>query len=481
MSISSDSFANEKGEESGADNNNNKLTARTKFIARLEANGNYATWVLIAALGGMFATTFPITILAVSLTSIANDFGVSTSFMTWVITAPMVFSAIALPIMGKLGDLYGHRRVFLVGFLFSTFSTFLSAAAWDAPSLIVLRTITAIIGSATQPTAMALIFSVFMGDARLKAMGWWGMTTAAAPAMGLIIGGPLVDVLGWQVVFIVQGAFSLIALVFAHWVLKETKKQAVKFDIPGAFFLAIAVGCLMFAITQAKPDALTRPEIIGAIVIGIISLFVFIGVERKITHPLLPLDFFRLPNFTFAMLSSSFMSAAYMGAFVLAPVVLIQQFHFSMTQTSFIMLLRTLSLTISSPFGSKLGTRFGQKSAALIGTSLITISLAMISYGIFVGLFWWVAVGLVLQGCGHGFSLPSLNSAVANSVPEENLGIASATNRLITQIGTAFGITALTTLYGLNETANGLIFAIMIGALLSVFSTSTALFMKAKQ
>lgn len=457
------------------------VSARERFIARLEANGNYPTWVLIAALAGMFATTFPITILAVSLTAIANDFGVSTSFMTWVITAPMVFSAIALPIMGKLGDLYGHRKVFLIGFFVSTISTLLSAAAWDAPSLIVLRTITAIVGSATQPTAMALIFSVFFGDARLKAMGWWGMTTAAAPATGLIIGGPLVDVLGWQVVFIVQGLVSFLALIFAHWVLKETPKLAVKFDIPGAFFLAVAVGCLMFAITQVDSSPLDDPIILLVFAFGLMSVSIFIWIETKIQHPLLPLKFFALPNFTFAMLSSSFMSAAYMGAFVLAPVVLIQQFSFSMTQTSFIMLLRTLSLTFSSPFGSTLGTRYGKKAAAIIGSSLITVSLVMIAYGIFIQVFWWVAIGLVLQGAGHGFSLPSLNSAVANSVPEENLGIASATNRLITQIGTAFGITALTTLYGLNETSDGLIFAILIGALLSFFSTTTALFMRTEK
>jgi MFS family permease len=166
---------------------------RERVIARLDASGTHSTWVLWASLAGMFATTFPVTILTVSLVPIAREFGARETTMAWVISAPMLFSAVALPLLGKLGDLRGHRRVFLFGAASSTVIAFLTAFAWDAASLITMRTLAAVLGGATQPAAMALIFGVTEPGRRVRAMGWWSMTTAAAPALGLVAGGPLVE------------------------------------------------------------------------------------------------------------------------------------------------------------------------------------------------------------------------------------------------------------------------------------------------
>ena len=192
------------------------------MITRLEARGTYPTWVLIAALTGVFATSFPITILTISLTEIADEFGVRETTIAWVISAPVLLSAIALPLLGKLGDLHGHRRVFLGGFAAASVAALATAFAWDAPSLIGLRIVAAVVGAATQPTSMAIIFSVYEPRDRVRAMGWWAMMGAAAPAAGLIAGGPLVDMFGWRIVFVLQAGFSLVALVVAGLILRET-------------------------------------------------------------------------------------------------------------------------------------------------------------------------------------------------------------------------------------------------------------------
>ncbi|HKJ23975.1 MAG TPA: MFS transporter, partial [Myxococcota bacterium] len=155
---------------------------RERVIARLEAGGRYPTWVLLAALAGMFATTFPITILTLALKPIALEFGVAETTIAWVITAPMLCSAVTLPLLGKLGDLHGHRRIFLLGFAAATVTAVATAFAWNAASLIGLRTLAAVVGGATGPSSMALIFSVYEREDRIGAMGWWSMTGAAAPA-----------------------------------------------------------------------------------------------------------------------------------------------------------------------------------------------------------------------------------------------------------------------------------------------------------
>lgn len=447
---------------------------RGRTIARLEASGRYPTWVLLAALAGMFATTFPITILTVSLKTIAADFGTSETRIAYVISAPMLLSAVALPLLGKLGDLYGHRRVFLLGFGAATVTAAVTALAWDAFSLIGFRTLAAVLGGATQPTSMALIFSVYPKEERVRAMGWWSMTGAAAPALGLIAGGPLVDWLGWRVVFVLQAVLSLVALAIAAFVLRETARQRVRFDLGGALTLALGVSGLMFAIGQVRELGLGSPWIQGAVGLGAVGLAAFVAVERRATAPLLPLEFFRRRNFTAPILSNAFMNAAYMGAFVLAPFVLLGIFGFSISAAAGIMLLRTLSLTLASPVGGVLGQRVGERGATVLGCAVMTLSLGLIAWAVLSRSLPLFGLGLVLQGTGHGLGLPSLTSMVSHAVPEEHLGIASAAQRLMVQVGTSFGITLLTIVYGGVDEGGSLARAFGAGAVLSAISLVAA-------
>jgi EmrB/QacA subfamily drug resistance transporter len=450
---------------------------RGRVIARLEASGRYPNWVLLAALAGMFATTFPITILAVSLGAIAREFETSETTVAWVISAPMLLSAVALPLLGKLGDLRGHRRVFLVGFAAATATAALTSLAWNAPSLIGFRTLAAVVGGATQPTAMALIFSVYPQQDRVRAMGWWSMTGAAAPALGLIAGGPLVDLLGWRVVFVLQALLSCVALGLAALILRETPRQRVRFDLAGSLTLAVGVAGFMYALGRVRELGFASPWIAGACAVSALGLAAFVQVERRSAAPLLPLEFFRRRNFTAPILSNALMGAAYMGAFVLAPLILLQIFGFSISLTAGVMLLRTFTLTLSSPLGGLLGGRVGERAAAVLGCAIMTVSLVVMALGVAEASILGVGAGLVLQGLGHGLGLPSLTSSVSNAVPEESLGIASATNRLTGTAGSAFGITLLTLVYGGTNTGDAFALALLTGAALSMLSLAAAIAM----
>lgn len=447
---------------------------RQRTIARLEAGGRYPSWVLWAALAGMFATTFPITILTIALRSIAGEFGTSETSMAWVITAPMLFSAVSLPLLGKLGDLYGHRRVFLAGFSAATLTAVATAFAWSAFSLIGLRTLAAVVGGATQPSSMALIFGVYEREERVRAMGWWSMTGAAAPALGLVAGGPLVDWLGWRIVFVLQAGFSLLALGLAALVLQETPRRRVRFDVSGALALSAAVAGGMFVMARVRELGLASPQILGGAVLGAVGVGAFVSLERRVVEPLLSLDFFRIRNFSAPIVANAAMGAAYMGAFVVAPLVLFEIFHFSISQAAAFMLMRTLTLTLASPVGGRLGTRFGERRAALTGSSVMIVALLVIALGSFQASLVALGIGLVLQGLGHGLGLPSLTSAVASAVPDRDLGIASAANRLTAQLGNAFGITALTIAYGGDATGVGFARTFALGACFAVVALAAA-------
>ncbi|MEZ4289349.1 MAG: MFS transporter [Myxococcota bacterium] len=308
---------------------------RAALLERLESRGGYRSWVLFAALAGMFATSFPITILAVSLAPIAVEFGSSETTMAWVVSGPMLLSAVSFPLLGKLGDLRGHRTVFLLGFAGATAVAALTAFSWDAPSLIAFRTLAAMLGGATQPTAMALIFSVHPPEERVRAMGWWSMTTAAAPALGLVAGGPLVDLFGWRIVFLFQAALSAVALALAVVVLRETPRKRVRFDVWGSAALAVGIGGFMFAVGSLRDLAHGPERVIASAVVGLLGLVAFVAVERRVEAPLLPLEFFRSRHFTATLLTNAFTSAAYMGSFIVAPMLAVPRGYSVTAKTSY--------------------------------------------------------------------------------------------------------------------------------------------------
>lgn len=453
---------------------------RKRITERLEESGRFRSAVLVTALAGMFATSFPVTILTVSLAPIADEFGEPETMIAWVIAAPMLLSAVFFPLLGKLGDLRGHRQIFLMGFTGATVVAALTAFAWDAISLIGFRTLAAILGGATQPTAMALIFSVYPPDQRVRAMGWWSMTTAAAPALGLALGGPLVDLFGWRVVFLLQAGLSLIALAMAFAILHETSRKQVRFDLAGSLALAFGIGGLMFAMGSLRNEGIDSDLIAASAAAGVLALILFVLIEQRVQDPLLPLAFFRARNFTATLLTNATTSAGYMGAFVIAPLFL---FHldFTTTSASFLILLRTATLTLASPFGGQLGERWGERHATLFGCGVMTVGLAVAAYAVSIEHLMLFIGGLILQGAGHGLSQPSITAAISRSVDESDLGIAAAANRLMGQGGAAFGITLLSLAYGGVKTPEAFALAFAAGTALSLVSVVTAVFMGAQK
>ncbi len=438
--------------------------ARDAIQDRLVANDSYKRWVLLTALAGMFATTFPVTLLAVSLSTIADDFDTTETLIAWVISAPLLASAVALPILGKLGDLYGHRRVFLTGFTISTAITAVTVFAWDPVSLIALRGLAVMIGGATIPSSMALINSVYARGERAKAMGWWSLIAAGSPAIGLVIGGPLIDAVGWRPMFGIQAALSIVPVVAAYLILRETTLRTdVGFDVPGAVTLAVATGAIMFALNQAPSRGLDG-VIVGAFVVGALGLVAFCAVEARVAFPLLPLEFFRRRNFTTSMLAALFSGAAYMGGFVLAPLMLQSVFALSVSATSLVMLLRPASFAITSPIGGTLATRIGERPVAVFGSLAIAIALVLLGLGGTADLLWVVIVGLVVQGIGNGTAQPTITATMSNSVDEADLGIAAAAQRMAFQVGSALGISTLTSIYGGTERASDFLTAYLVGA-----------------
>ncbi len=423
---------------------------RADTVAGLREKGTYQRWVLITCLVGVFATSFPVTILTVSLGDIAKDFNTSETTIAWVVSAPMLAGAVALPMLGRLGDIVGQRKVFLIGFFLAALTAALTASAWSVVSLIGFRTLSQVIGSGTGPSSMALIMREIPRSERVKAMGWWSLVGAGSPALGLAAGGPLVELIGWRYVFVAQAVFSVLPVLIAWFVLDEVppSEQTKSFDLLGALTLALSAGGIMFALTQGRAWGWTDPRVLLAGACGPIFGAAFVAVERRASAPLLPLGLLRRSNFVLPLGAEFFAGAAYMGAFVITPLLLRGVLQWELSAVALLMLLRPAALSLSSPVGGQLGSKVGEQRASMAGLVLLTISMGLFSVAAFGEVVVLVGIALVIQGISQGIYGPSIGAIYVNSVDDDSIGMATATQRMVQQIGNALGISLLISVYG---------------------------------
>ncbi|HEB90909.1 MAG TPA: MFS transporter, partial [Deltaproteobacteria bacterium] len=341
----------------------------------LAGHPSHRRWVLWTCLAGGFATTFTITILGVSLRSIALDLGTQVSTIAWVMTAPMLAQAVSAPLLGKLGDLHGHRRVYLIGFVVATAVAFATALAWNAGSLIGLRTLGQLAGTATMPASMAMLFRAYDGNERVKAMGWMSVVTAGGPVLGLAIGGVLVETIGWRPIFLIQGGLSAIACFIAFFVLSETRRnEDVGLDVPGAAALAGAAFTLTFAINRLPTWGLADPRVGLCMLLTPVLLALFVRIERSAAHPLLPLAFLGRRNFVLPLWVGFCLQFAYMGGFIISPLIMMGVFGLGQAATSMWTMARPISFSASSPVGGHLGSTWGERAMVIVGSTLILMA-----------------------------------------------------------------------------------------------------------
>jgi len=400
--------------------------------------------ILSVALYGLFSVNVTVTILAVSIHRIGGELGTTDAAMTWVVTGPMLAFGVIGPLVGKLGDRIGHRRIYLLGLAGAAVMAALSALAWNAPSLIAFRTLGAIEGAATGPASFALISRVFPGSERVRALGWWAMVAAGAPVVGVVAGGPLVEAFGWRALFVAQVPLVLVALVLAYRLFPETPRhRAGRFDLAGAALLALGVTPLLFAIAEGPRLGWGHPSVVAALVGGPAALAGFLAQERRAEAPLMPLRYLGRAGFSAAIGAQALLNAAYMGSFILTPLLLQNVLDFSETKTGLVSIARPLAFAVAGPLAGAVVLRVGARRAAALGALAVVVALgwmATLGAGSAVPV---IAGALALAGVGMGLAMPPLSASVTVSVDSSDLGIAGAAQQMMIQVGVVFGITAM--------------------------------------
>ncbi|MGI8755173.1 MAG: MFS transporter, partial [Acidimicrobiales bacterium] len=408
-------------------------------------------------LTGLFGVNVTITVLAVSIHRIAGELHTTEGTMTWVVTGPMLAFGVVGPLVGKLGDRLGHRRIYLWGLTGAAVMAVASALAWSAGALITFRTLGAIEGAATGPASFAIISRIFPRHERVKALGYWSMVAAGAPVVGVVAGGPLVETFGWRFLFVGQIPLLALAFVAAYRLLPETARNPHgRVDLAGAGLLALGVTPLLFALSESGRMGWTSPVVVACLVGGPLALVAFVRVERRAEHPLLPLPYLSRPGFSFAIGAQGLLNAAYMGSFILTPLLLQNVLGYSETKTGLVSIARPLSFAIAGPAAGLLVARLGARRSASFGAAAVVVALGwMATLG--GGSSALVIMGaLALAGVGMGFAMPPLAASVTVSVDQADLGIAGAAQQMMIQVGIVFGIEVMQSVQASRVAADGL-------------------------
>jgi len=394
---------------------------------------------------GMFLAALDQTIVSTALPTIVGDFHRS-NLLSWVITAYLLASTASTPLWGKVGDLYGRKRVFQLAIVVFLVASAMCGASQNMIELIVFRGLQGIGGGGLLSLAFAIVGDVIPPRERGRYQGYFGAVFGVSSVIGPLAGGFAVDSLSWRYIFYVNLPLGIVALIVTNRVLRlPVRKREVKIDWQGALLLVAGVSCILLATQMGGTNYPWGSwQIIGLFALGALILVGFAVREAKAPEPILPLALFRIQIFTVANIIAFVSGIAMFGALAFLPQYL-QLVHGVSATESGLLLLPLLVGLLAMSIGSGLYiSRTGRyRWFPLAGTIGVTIGLVLLTRLAAHTSLLIVSVDILVFGLGLGLFMQVLTLVVQNAVPMKQMGVATSSVTFFRSMGGAIGASAL--------------------------------------
>ena len=399
-------------------------------------------WTLIAVSVATFMLLLDITVVNVALPSIRKSLGASFTDLQWVVDAYALSLAALVLTAGSLADRLGRRRLFIGGLAIFSVASLLCALAPDATVLNVARAVQGVGGAVMFAVSLALVAQEFpAGRERGTAMGLYGATIGVAVAIGPLVGGALTDALGWESIFYLNVPIGVAAIAIAYLKLRETRDpNATRVDWPGVATFSASLFLLVLALVRGNDEGWSSALIVSLFAGSAALLAAFIGIERQVSEPMLPLGLFKRPAFTGVQLAAFAVSGSMFALFLYITLYLQNYLGYSPLQAGLRYLPLTLVSFVFAPIAGALLSRVQARVMMSAGLGLTGLGLLLMS-GISAGDQWTGLLGgFLVAGAGIGILNPVIADVALSVVPKERSGMAAGINDTFRQVGISVGI-----------------------------------------
>jgi len=383
-----------------------------------------------------------VTIVNVALPSIRQDLGVSLSGLQWVIDAYVLVLASLLMLSGSTADRLGRRRIFQTGLLLFTAGSLLCSLAPGLGWLIGFRMVQAVGASMLNPVAMSIITNVFTEPReRARAIGVWGGVVGISLGLGPVIGGVLVETVGWRSIFLINIPIGLVAIVLtARFVPESRAPRPRRVDPIGQLLVIVALASLTYAIIDAPQTGWTSPRTLGLLVLALVAVLMLLVYEPRRTDPLLELRFFRSAPFSGATVIAVSAFGAFSGFLFLNTLYLQEVRGLSALQAGLCTLPLAVMTLIFAPLSGRLVGSHGPRVPLLAaGSAMCAGALMLIGLDAGTSLEWLLASYLVF-GLGFGLVNAPITNTALSGMPRSQAGVAAAVASTSRQVGAALGV-----------------------------------------
>ncbi|MFC5702961.1 MDR family MFS transporter [Cohnella faecalis] len=415
----------------------------------MDAQKSNSRMVVAGLLLGLFMAALDQTIVSTAMATIIKKLGGMESFV-WVYSAYMIAMVVSTPILGKLSDMYGRKRFFLLGLFLFVVGSILCGTAQNMDQLIIYRAIQGIGGGALMPIVFTIIFDLFPIEKRGKMMGLFGAVFGISSVFGPIMGGAITDNMSWRWIFYINVPIGILAFLFilrAYHESKITRKPSI--DWAGAVLLTGAILSLMFGLELGGSDgwAWGSVKTISLFVASGVLLVLFLLAERAAKDPIIRLSLFKKRLFTSSMMISLLYGGIMIAGATYIPIFIQGVFHKTATQTSTVLIPMMLGVVLSSQVGGRVAGKFKYRDVMIVSGLILLVGSLLLGFEMDTSTSrFLIGVYMVIIGLGMGVSFSLLNISTLNSVEPQYKGSASSLITFFRTIGSALGITIFGTL-----------------------------------
>jgi EmrB/QacA subfamily drug resistance transporter len=413
--------------------------------ARILAPENRKWWTLGAVAFGLFMIMLDNTIVNVALPSIQSDLHIGISELEWVFNGYALTFGVLMLTGGKLADMLGRRRIFIVGLLVFTVASLFCGLATSAGWLIGARVVQGAGSALMNPATLSIVTATFPPRQRGMAIGIWAGVAAMALAIGPLAGGLITQHLGWNWIFFINVPVGILAIIVTRLVVDESRDTSAdqRLDLPGLLSSGIGLFALTYGLIEANDFGWTSARILSLFAVAAIGLAAFVLLELRQRAPMLDLSLFKNGTFAGANSVMLLVGLAMFGVFFYNSLFIQNILGYSAVQTGATFLPMTVLIILVAPFAGKYSDRVGSRWLMGLGMVLLAGSLFIFSRLDASSDFWNLLPGLIVGGFGMALVMTPTTSAAMGSVPIDKAGVGSAVLNSMRQVGGALGIAVI--------------------------------------